>query len=95
MKKVALIATVLALVIGAGAQESRTAGPDARHASATAVGNTSNQSAHAVNEAAKTAVSSGPQGPPVLKQDPNAIDKDQPPWALRVRCFVVPGCRQP
>ena len=95
MKKVALLATILALAIVASAQESRTAAPNARHASANAVGSTSNQSAHTVNEAGKTAVSGGAQGPPVQKVDPNAIDKDQLPFALRLRCFAVPGCKQP
>ena len=96
MKKVALLATILALAIVASAQESRTASPNARHASANAVGSTSNQPTHAVNGGAKTAVGGGQQGPPVQKVEPNAIDKDnQLPWAHRVFCFALPGCRQP
>ena len=96
MKKVALLATVLALAIGASAQISRTAGPDARHASPNALGNTSNQPTHAVNEAGKTAVGGGQQAPPVQKVEPNAINKDnQLPWAWRLHCFALPGCKQP
>ncbi|MGO9519344.1 MAG: hypothetical protein ACLPND_20100 [Candidatus Korobacteraceae bacterium] len=96
MKKVALLATVLALAIGASAQASRYVYPDARHSSPNAVGNTSNQPTHAVNEAAKTAVGGGQQAPPVQKMQPNVIDKDnQLPWAWRLRCFALPGCKEP
>ena len=96
MKKVALLATVLALAIGACAQESRSVSPNARHANPNAVGTSSTQPAQAVSSAAKTTVSGGPQGPPVQKVGGNAIDKDnQLPWAHRVFCFALPGCRQP
>ncbi|MGO9516157.1 MAG: hypothetical protein ACLPND_03850 [Candidatus Korobacteraceae bacterium] len=88
MKNVTLFACLLVPTLGASAQTARTVSPiaippNARGGEKHAVGIT--VADHAVSgqsaTAAKPAANGGPQGPPVVKQPPNAVQV--PPTAKK------------